>query len=70
MKQINKAQARKLYGKVELFISAANMRPEAGLLVNDQTAREWPEFDKFINAFTYYNCDHERGYYPKYYILE
>ena len=25
-------------------------------------------FDKYINAYEYYNCDYERGYYATFYI--
>jgi len=27
-------------------------------------------FDAMVNQFTYYNCSHETGYYPAFYIVE
>lgn len=28
------------------------------------------EFETIVNAFIYYNCNHETGYYPAYYVRE
>ena len=25
------------------------------------------DFDKYVNSYEYYNCDHERGYYTTFY---
>ena len=73
MKQINKWQARKLYGMgKEFWMVACNMRPECGLLVNawcyDADRYHSINFTNFYNCFCYYNCDNERGRYPRFYI--
>ncbi len=73
MKQINKVQARKLYAQGKQFwMTACNMRPECGLLVN---ARVYDadhylsiNFTDLYNCFCYYNCDNERGRYPRFYV--
>ncbi len=68
--KINKATARKLYNNCKSFwMTACNMRPENGILINSP-ARQYNDetFDNIVNAFTYYNCNHETGYYPAYYI--
>lgn len=44
----------------EFWITACNMHPECGLLIAS-------DFDKMVNAFTFYNCSNETGRYPAYY---
>lgn len=70
MKQINKTVARKLFnsGK-EFWMVPCNMRPEYGILINS-LGRSYTNFDKIYNSFIYYNCDNERGRYPRFYIEE
>lgn len=70
MKQINKTVARKLFnaGK-EFWMVPCNMRPEYGILINS-LGRSYTNFDKVYNAFCYYNCDNERGRYPRFYVDE
>lgn len=75
MKQIDKRMARKLYGQgKEFWITACNMRPEYGLLVNakvyDPDHYLSIKFDDLYNNFCYYNCDNERGRYPRFYVEE
>lgn len=72
MKQINKTVARKLYEQNKPFwITACNMRPECGILINSRARRYGNEtFNNIVNAFTYYNCNSETGRYPRYYIEE
>lgn len=68
--RIRKPAARKLFNEGKAFwIVARNMRPECGLLINDDFYEnvDCNDFEKLINSFTYYNCDHERGYYPAFY---
>lgn len=69
MKRISKTAARKLYSEGKMFwMTAANMRPECGLLINYKKDDEPKDFDKLYNAFVYYNCNNECGRYPAYYI--
>lgn len=69
MKQINKVAARKLYNAGKPFwMTACNMRPECGILINATGAHYDESFDTVYNAFIYYNCDNERGRYPRFYV--
>jgi len=70
MKQINKRQARKLYGQGKTFwMTACNMRPEAGVLINGDPAHTYgTDFDKLYYAFCFYNCNAECGRYPRFYV--
>ena len=70
MERINKRVARKLFNEGKtLWITACNMRPECGLLMNAGTyENELVDFDMFVNSFTYYNCNNETGRYPAFYI--
>lgn len=72
MKKINKAIARRMYNEgKEFWITACNMRPECGILINSRYYQfKDDSFDKVVNAFTYYNCNPETGRYPAYYIVE
>jgi len=35
-----------------------------------KSTEQWEEqdFDKTVNEYTYYNCDHERGKYPNFFV--
>lgn len=70
MKRINKWAARKLFKEGKTFwITACNMRPEYGVLMEAGTYdNETIDFDTFINSFTYYCCCTETGRYPAFYI--
>lgn len=73
MKKVNKATARKMYKAGKAFwITACNMRPECGLYMQPSWIQSGfsGDFDRMINNFIYYNCDHERGYYPAFYAEE
>ena len=70
MKKINKVQAKKLWDVGESFwMIACNMRPYAGILIDYKRFNEFNgDFEKLYNAFSYYNCDNERGRYPAFYV--
>ena len=70
MKQINKAQARKLYAEGKEFtIVPANMRPDSMFAVHMKKGWMWRNFDNFYNEFRFYNCNNnEVGYYPRFYV--
>lgn len=70
MERINKRVARKLFNEGKTFwITACNMRPERGLLMNAGTyENELVDFDTFVNSFAYYCCNNETGRYPAFYI--
>lgn len=68
--RINKATARKLFSEgKEIWLTACNMRPEYGILLNSGYYNDLGrDFDKIVNAFQYYNCNNECGRYPAYYV--
>lgn len=69
MQQINKRQARKLFNEGKSFwMTACNMRPEAGILINGDPAHTYPDFDRLYYAFGFYNCNAECGRYPRFYV--
>lgn len=69
MTKINKATARKLFNEgKEIWMTACNMRPECGVLLNAPIYTDLTDFDKAVNAFQYYNCDYERGYRVAFYL--
>lgn len=70
MTKINKSTARKYWNeKKEFWITACNMRPVCGILIQyDRENIKETTFDKYINAFEYYNCDNQRGRYAAYYV--
>lgn len=71
--RINKSVARRLFAEGKSFwITACNMRPECGLLINAGTYNrgDWKDFETFLNSFIYYNCNNECGRYPAYYTEE
>lgn len=74
MLRINKAQARKAFnlGR-DVFIVPVKMMPtnDWGTTIN----RNQPlgigrtrSFDEIVNAFIFYNCLSETGYYPAFYV--
>ena len=69
MDKITKTAARKLYeSKTPFWMTACNMRPEAGLLIDSARVKYgYLSFDALVNMFSYFNCDNERGRYPAYY---
>lgn len=70
-KRINKAQARKLYLAGEfMWITPCKLRPDnywcwMQIMGYYRTPESW---ERFISDFTMYNCNHEWGYYPAFYI--
>ena len=83
-RRISKRVARKRYQLgLNFHIIAHKMRPgfpfQMGMDVFPQfiantaiVAGEATQqtFDAMVNQFTYYNCSHETGYYPAFYIVE
>ena len=74
--RFSKPIARHLYNrgcKVLLFPCKANI---SSLWINNYTisretgSHEFNEFDRTVNAFIFYNCNAEIGYYPHYYVSE
>lgn len=72
MEKINKTRARALWlSGTPFWITACNMRPEAGLLIDPlRIIDDFSDFESLVNAFMYYNCDNERGRYPHYYTAD
>lgn len=73
VKRVNKATARRLFNEgVLIGFCPVNINPLSpwGVVVfrdNDDTDGDKLDFDKFVNAFTYYNCNNEAGKYPAFY---
>lgn len=69
MKQINKVTARKLWNEgKEFWMTPCNMRPACGILIQSIHHDEYASFDTLYNIFSYFNCDNERGWYPRFYV--
>lgn len=70
MTRVSKRVARRLFAEEKPFwIVPCNMVPYHGAIYLTQLRmREHKNFDTLVNAFEYYNCDHERGYYAAYYV--
>ena len=78
-KRITKTQAIKKWNNNEtFFIDSCKMIPGNSwgttMMINAENMQErkdhFSSFDSFLNNFSYYNCDNERGYYPAFYVKE
>lgn len=81
-KRVRKNVARRLFNEgVKIYLLPCKIREEFiskstdpfCLFVVETSLDEEDEtktFDKVVNAFEYYNCNSEAGYYAKYYIKE
>lgn len=78
MRRINKRVARKLFEQgVVITVLPCKANPRSpwwhGLDWDKNyliSIGEEPDFDKLYNAFVYYNCNYETGYYPAFYVEE
>lgn len=71
MKQINKAQARKLYEARKPFTMTpckCRVNGPFTFLMKPEWVDEYGNFDQMVNSFTYYNCNAETGRYPHFYV--
>ncbi len=75
-RRISKRSAEKLYkeGKT-IRLCACKLSPmNIYAMFADINIAKYDEFERpfktIINAFSYYNCNYETGYYPAYYIRE
>jgi hypothetical protein len=72
--RINKRIARKLFEEGKpIYTIAHKLRPgypfSMGLTIfPDEEKRNNRTFDAAVNNFIYYNCSHETGYYPAFYL--
>lgn len=39
-----------------------------GLPITKRCGEDDASFDRYVNAFTFHNCNHEVGYYPAFYV--
>jgi hypothetical protein len=69
MIRISKHEARKMFAQgMTFYMVAVNIHPRHATTIDKQLASEFNnDWDKLYNAFTYYNCNWETGYYPAYY---
>lgn len=80
MVKINKAKARKMYNagfEIALLpckVSAAAFEVHGWIrpiTINFETSKDSiNRFDRTVDAYQYYNCNAECGYYPAYYVAE
>lgn len=73
LKRVNKPTARKMFHDgYTLTLCPCKMRPDSpwgvGSIINKETADN--TFDRLVNAFEWYNCGAETGYYASYYVEE
>jgi hypothetical protein len=67
-KRVTKSAAQKIWVDGGLLVVAAcKMDPETvfGFEISDN--REPDQWDAVVNAFRFYNCSYETGYYPAFY---
>lgn len=77
-KRISKITAKKEFESGnDIVIVACNLQPFGFWGLGIETSiNNWgfegiPEnerFEKLVNGYTWYNCNHETGYYPAYYV--
>jgi len=67
--RISKAQAIKAWNDDKpLIIVPCKMNPISWAAITVTRHDTEHSFDTLYNAFVYYNCNNETGYYPAYYI--
>ena len=73
VRQINKIRARKLYEQgVTIYLQSCKMvfksMWQSACPISKDRASWGETFDTVVNAYTYYNCDNERGKYPCFFV--
>ena len=73
VQQINKTRARNLYNNGEtIYLMPCNMMFDnfwqQPYPLDKSRAMYHENFDRAVNSFAYYNCDNERGAYPRFYV--
>ena len=72
--RISKKQAQKLFDAgQEIYLCPVKMNPANpywSMAMPCQKDENWDDFEKLISNFVYYNCNHETGYYPAFYIKD
>lgn len=69
--RVNKKKARNLFNSgVPLLILPNKANPTSPWFegCNFHKSEQNTDFDKFINEYSYYNCNNELGYYCNYYV--
>lgn len=69
MIRISKHEARKMFAQgATFFMVPVNLHPRHSIAIDARVASDFEhDWDKLYNAFTYYNCNWDTGYYPAYY---
>lgn len=76
MVQVNIAKARRLYNEGKTvymhgcMMRFDNMWQKPCPMEKEREAWQGETFDTRVNAYTYYNCDNERGKYPCFFVKE
>ena len=73
-RKVTKPTAKKLFEKGEdILVCACKMNPSSlwrPFTVANKRNSWYCDFEKFINEFTFYNCNAETGRYPHFYVEE
>lgn len=71
-KRITRTKAKAAYNNgLAVYVFPCRLWPGTAWTGNGVVFHKDPEkepFEKWENAFRFYNCNHETGYYPSYYI--
>lgn len=69
-KRINKKKARSLYNAgYTIYLTPCKIWPDdRGPIRPCPISKKEGPFDDRVNAFEYYNCNHQLGYYAAFYI--
>lgn len=71
LERVSKRTARRHYNNGELIILLpVKCYSEQFAFETGENHNEVKEFDKLVNEFEYYNCNHECGYYAAFYVAE
>ena len=67
-RRISKAAARKVYAAgLHLILCPVGMRPDTPWHIEAFVEHRNESFDSVVNAFEYFNCNAETGYYTAFY---
>lgn len=70
-KRVSKRTARRLYNNGEsIIILPVKCFSEMFAFETGENHNKVKEFDKLVNEFEYYNCNHECGYYAAFYVVK
>lgn len=70
LERVSKRTARRYYNNGEsIILLPVKCYSEQFAFETGENHNEVKEFDKLVNEFEYYNCNHECGYYTAFYVV-